>query len=125
MSIFTEFKNYKELIPISCVGLLAGIASYYADDAPKRIIKVIITSSFLTILVFTILTMSDLPYLAKVGIAAGAGYFGIDKSLELIQKLLAFKNRNQSPPIDANTAVKQEDINRLLAEKNQKEKEQK
>lgn len=111
--ILEHFKDYNELFPILFVGLFAGLASYYADDSRKKIVKVVLTSLFLTLLVFTLLTMADLPYLAKVGISAGAGYFGIDKSLELIQKLLSLKNQNKSV-IDSNTAQKQEDINRIL-----------
>lgn len=93
--ILTQFSDFKELIPILFVGLFAGLASYYADDSNKKIAKIIITSTFLTLLVFTILTAADLPYLARVGISAGAGYFGIDKSLELIQRLLSLKNQRK------------------------------
>lgn len=101
--LIQQFSDFKELIPIFCVGLFAGLASYYADDSNKKITKIVITSTFLTLLVFTILTMADLPYLAKVGISAGAGYFGIEKSLELIQKLLSLKNQRKEESKNADS----------------------
>lgn len=96
LELMPHLKHYLELIPVSLVALFAGIISYFNGDKAQRsksyAIKVIITSAFLALTAYTILSATDLPYLAKVGISAMIGFFGIDKSIELVQKLLSLKN---------------------------------
>lgn len=97
-ALLTQIENYIELIPVVFVGLFAGLISYLQSEEEnqnkkmKYIFKVIITSSFLTLIVFSILTATNLPYLACVGISAGVGYFGIDKAIEVAQKLISLKS---------------------------------
>lgn len=96
---FPNLHNYIELIPVGIVGILAGIISYLQNTQTcsdkyrnlKHTLKVIVTSSFLTILTYSILTATSLPYLGNVGISAAVGYFGIDRAIELAQKLLNLK----------------------------------
>lgn len=95
--------NYIELLPVCFVGIFAGFISYLQIDAEekkqgsfKHILRVVITSSFLTLVVFSILTATNLPYLACVGISAGVGYFGIDKAIDLAQKLINLKGSKET-----------------------------
>lgn len=97
LELMPHLKHYLELIPVSLVALFAGIISYFngvdkAQRSKSYAIKVIITSAFLALTAYTILSATDLPYLAKVGISAMIGFFGIDKTIELVQKLLSLKN---------------------------------
>lgn len=91
LEIFPNLKHYIELIPVCMVGLFSGAAGYYGDGeqekSGKRAIKSLITSSFLCVMAYSMLTALDsIPYLARVGIAAAIGYFGIERALEIIKK---------------------------------------
>lgn len=93
--------EYKVLIPLLLVGLLSGVmrvlnAPDNEKDTKAEVIKIMLTSLFLTILCFSILTaIESLPYLARVGISAFVGYFGIDKALDLIKKLLELRGQRK------------------------------
>ena len=96
MTIFPNLKEYTQLLPVSMVGLLSGVVSYYGAESRnlKEAFRIVITSMFLTLMVYSILSATDLPYLARVGISAFIGYFGVDKAIELVQNILAFRNNN-------------------------------
>ncbi len=99
MEYFNDFKAFLPLIPLLLIGLIAGLVNVFNLEAQSRtreaIVKNMITSSFLCALTFTILEATDLPYLARVGISASIAYFGIDKAIEIVQKLLSMKNNNK------------------------------
>ncbi|WP_121022324.1 phage holin family protein [Helicobacter vulpis] len=88
-----HFQEYAELLPIALIGLLAGGLNYF--EAPqaslRRALVVVITSSFICLCVFTMLSATALPYMAKVGLSASVGYFGVDKAIELIKNILSLK----------------------------------
>lgn len=93
--------DYLELIPICVIGLLAGSISFFNKPAEgtkqwKIAIKSIITSSFLAVVSYAILSATNLPYLASVGIATAIAYFGVQDSLELIKQLLSLRNGNDT-----------------------------
>lgn len=99
LEIFPNLIHYIELAPVLCVSLLAGIASFYNqtnDDGSvktkKDAMRVIGTSAFLGLISYSLLSATDLPYLARVGISATIGFFGIDKTIEIVQKLLSLRN---------------------------------
>ena len=94
-------EHYIELLPIAVVGLLAGIVSFFNEEAQegaehchpfKAALKSLLTSSFLCVMVYALLSATDLPYLARVGISAAIGFFGVEKAISLAKELLAFKN---------------------------------
>lgn len=95
---FPNITHYLQLLPVSLVAILAGVVNYLGQDychkSKMQTFKVVCTSAFLALLTYSILTATDLPYLAKVGISAAVGYFGIDKAIELVQKLLSLRNNN-------------------------------
>lgn len=100
LEIFPNLKHYLELVPICMVGLIAGVASYFGDGDEQRClrrgIKAIITSTFLCVVTYSMLGMIEgIPYLAKVGVGATIGYFGIDKTIELLHKLKGVKSATQ------------------------------
>lgn len=99
LDLFPNLVQYLELLPVSCVAILSGAAHYFnlADRGTTEqsklfyAIKIVFTSAFLAILVYAILSATDLPYLAKVGISAAVGYFGIDKAIEIAQKAMSLR----------------------------------
>lgn len=89
--------EYLELIPICIIGFIAGFVSHLDVFQTKQwgsLIKAVLVSSFLGTTTYTLLSATDLPYLACVGVSAAVAYFGIDGSLQFIEKLMALKNGN-------------------------------
>lgn len=96
--LFPNLHKYLELFPVCLMGLLSGVVSYFnsktephTQGAFTTVVKSIITCAFLAIISYAILSATDLPYLAKVGISCAIGYFGIDKAIELAQKMINLK----------------------------------
>ncbi|TSA80118.1 hypothetical protein FNE76_07615 [Helicobacter mehlei] len=89
----THLEEMLELIPIALVGLLAGGLNYFnnAEQSARNALVVVLTSSFLCICAFGILSATDLPYLAKVGVSAAIGYLGLDNALEVVKKILGLR----------------------------------
>ncbi|MCX2717817.1 phage holin family protein [Helicobacter sp. MIT 21-1697] len=94
-------EHYIELLPIALVGILAGIVSFFNEESQEQAqhrsslkvaLKSLLTSSFLCVIVYAVLSATDLPYLARVGISAAIGFFGVEKAISLAKELLAFKN---------------------------------
>lgn len=102
LEIFPNLKHYTQLLPVCFVGIFAGIVNYLQvkrndcdlDDRYniKATLKTVITSTFLTLLTYSILTATNLPYLACVGISATVGYFGLDKAIEIVQKIISLRS---------------------------------
>lgn len=98
VTVFPELLHYLELIPVLVVSILAGVVSYYnrdSGDIPEtksQAFKNIGTSAFLGVVTYSILSAVDLQYLAKIGISSCVAFFGIDKSIELVQKLLSLRS---------------------------------
>lgn len=99
LEIFPNLIHYVELFPVFIVALLAGLVSFYNQvneyGTPKTkrdAVRIIGTSAFLGLISYSLLSATDLPYLARVGISAAIGFFGIDKTIEIVQKLLSLRN---------------------------------
>ena len=104
--IFPNLGKYLELMPVCLMGLLSGIVSYFngsakdSNNAYKQAVKNILTCAFLAILSYSILSATDLPYLAKVGISCAVGFFGVDKAIEIAQTLIAMKGSRTTEQVD-------------------------
>lgn len=88
--------SYLELIPIILVGLLAGFmgALDNKDDMKQGLregLKRVVISSFLCVVCYSILSATDLPYLAKVGVSACVGFLGLDKAVGLVKEFLSLR----------------------------------
>ncbi|WP_104691082.1 phage holin family protein [Helicobacter heilmannii] len=87
-----SIEEYIQLVPVLLIGLLAGGLNYFNNtdgtSTIKRALMVVCTSGFICTCVFTMLSSTQLPYMAKVGISASVGYFGIDRAIEVVQKIL-------------------------------------
>ncbi|MFC3847584.1 phage holin family protein [Helicobacter baculiformis] len=82
-----------QLLPIWLIGLLAGALNYFTNEKQslKQAIGIVLTSSFVCSCVFAILSATDLPYLARVGMSASVGYFGIERALDILKNLINIK----------------------------------
>lgn len=105
--LFPNIHKYLELMPVLLMGILSGIVSYFNNvcdndlrKAYKQAFKSILTCAFLAILSYSILSATDLPYLAKVGISCAIGFFGIDKAIEIVQKIIALKGARTTEQVD-------------------------
>lgn len=91
-----SLNQYLDLLPIMLVGLLAGFMSALdnSEDIKKCFkiaIKRIILSIFLCVVAYSILSATDLPYLARVGISACIGFLGIERAIAYAKEILSFK----------------------------------
>lgn len=97
MDLFTHFKllEYLQLLPIGLIGLLAGVLKYFSDTntSLRRACVIVATSSFICLCVFSLLSATTLPYLARVGLSASVGYFGIDKAIDLVKNILSLRKQ--------------------------------
>lgn len=103
--ILPNLPAYIELLPVFVIGLCSGIVAFFSDDKSENhtklyAIKCIITSAFITIIMYSILAATDLPYLAKVGISCAVGFFGVDKAIEIAQTLIAMKGSRTTEQVD-------------------------
>ena len=102
--IFPNLPAYIELLPVFVIGLCSGIVAFFSDKSENHTkfyaIKCIITSAFITIIMYSILAATDLPYLAKVGISCAVGFFGVDKAIEIVQKIIALKGARTTEQVD-------------------------
>lgn len=99
MDLIALFNEFKPLLPLFLVGFASGgmkilNAPHEERDTALEVIRIILTSLFLTLICFAILTSIDsLPYLAKVGISAFVGYFGVERALDFAKRLLELRGQ--------------------------------
>lgn len=98
----SEIEELVSLLPILIISFFVGLASFFTQKEAEmdksviivNLLKQVLMSIVLCLIVYSILTMSDLPYLAKIGISCAVGFFGIDKALSIVQNILNLKNSN-------------------------------
>ncbi len=97
--LFPNLAHYLELFPVSFVAILAGVMNYLGQEKHNKdlilTLRVVATSAFLALITYSILSATDLPYLARVGLSAAVGYFGIDNAIDIVQKLIALKSNKR------------------------------
>ncbi|MDA3967368.1 phage holin family protein [Helicobacter sp. WB40] len=93
--------EYLELMPIMLVGLVSGFVGALDGvnkegvcnkEALKEGAKKMLVSTFVCVVAFSILSATELPYLAKVGISAVIGFLGFDRAISLVKELIALKS---------------------------------
>ena len=91
--ISAHVEEFLELVPIGLIGILAGGLNYFNSphETIRHALVVVITSAFLCICAFAMLSATDLAYLAKVGISAAVGYLGLDNAVEVVKKILSLR----------------------------------
>lgn len=97
-----EFEQLISLAPILIISFFVGVASFFTQQEKevdraemiKNLLKQVLLSIVLCVIVYSILSATDLPYLAKIGISCAVGFFGIDKALSIVQSILNLKSPN-------------------------------
>lgn len=89
---------YFEIAPVVLLGIICGLISFFRqDDADnedatiKTFIANGLTSFGMCIICYAILDSVDLSYMSRLGISGFIGIFGVDKALDLAQKLLSLR----------------------------------
>ena len=104
VEIFPHLPDYLELVPVFVIGLCSGLVAFFSDKSDNYTkfyaFKSILTSAFLTIVMYGILSSTDLPYLAKVMFSCAVGFFGVDRAIEIAQKLIAMKGSRTTDEVD-------------------------
>ena len=105
VEIFPHLPAYLELVPVFVIGLCSGLVAFFSDKSDNHTkfyaFKSILTSAFLTIVIYGILSSTDLPYLAKVMFSCAVGFFGVDRAIEIAQRLIAMKGSRSSDEVDS------------------------
>lgn len=90
---FYEYKTFIELLPIFIYGAFAGLASYLnGSDENKNIGKVFKVAMFNSVLCAAIYGLSrelGLSYLAAISLGAFISLMGLDKTLDIGDKVLS------------------------------------
>lgn len=83
--------NFIDLIPVCFAGILSGLASYFLENEENCFWKKIVYAETVSILIYMILTATDLNYMARIGIAAFVAFIGLEKALDLVQQILSYR----------------------------------
>lgn len=100
-----------ELLPIAIIGLLVGGISYFADKEEdnkngeddnkckkekEKNLKDAVAHTFYSlvvcVIIYACLDATDLPYLAKVGVASAVSFFGIDNIMSIVERVIALRS---------------------------------
>lgn len=101
--LLPNLDKYLELIPVAFMALTTGAVSYFNSDEKsgiKQAIKSITYCAIIAILTYSMLSATDLPYLAKVGISCSLGFFGVDKALDIVSRVIELKGRRTIDQVD-------------------------
>lgn len=100
-----EVEQIISLVPILIISIMVGLASYFtksnesneSNEKPYKVFfKQMIFSITICIMVYSILSATDLPYLAKIGISSAVAFFGIEQALSIVQTIISLKNGNKN-----------------------------
>lgn len=99
-----ELEQLISLSPILIIGLFIGMASFFSQQQGniskktmlKQLTRDVLTSVILCFIVYTMLSLTEFPYMAKIGIASAIGFFGIDNAIVIIQKILSLKDHKNN-----------------------------
>lgn len=78
-----------EFLPLFGIAIMAGVVEATKAERATlmRLINSFMSALFLCISLFLALSMTDLNYIARLGIAGLFSYIGADKAIEILLKL--------------------------------------
>ena len=95
--------SYNELyaiLPCIILGIFCGIASYFQNylrdekfkPSKGKLVANGLTSAILSFVIFAVLDSTDLTFMTKIAISASVAFLGIDKALDLVERLLRLRS---------------------------------
>lgn len=97
--------NYQEILmilPAIILGFCVGTANYFQDYARgdrepsfRRFLGNFFTSGMLCFIIFAILDGTGLSFLQKLGISSLVSFLGIEKAIEMAERLLQMAKANK------------------------------
>ena len=98
------FDEYIAIIPCLVLGFLIGLANYFKPllenhnfrGSWHRMFASMLSSSVLSFIIFAILDSTDLTFMTKLAISCAVAFLGIDKAVDLIERLLNLHKRGNS-----------------------------
>lgn len=90
------------ILPCIMLGLFCGVASYFQnylkdeeDFKPSRgkLVAKGLTSAILSFIIFAILDSTDLTFMTKLAISSAVAFLGIDKALDVVERLLRLRSQ--------------------------------
>lgn len=117
-----EVEQILSLLPIVVISVMVGLASYFtksnedienenSSEKPYKVfLKQMTLSITICIMVYSILSATDLPYLAKIGISSAMAFFGIEQALNIIQTIISLKNGNKEAKDKAKGCKDEKDV---------------
>lgn len=96
--------SYDELyavLPCIVLGIFCGVASYFQnylkdeDFKPNKgkLVANGLTSAILSFVIFAILDSTDLSFMTKLAISSAVSFLGIDKALDVVERLLRLRSQ--------------------------------
>lgn len=96
--------SYQELyaiIPCIFLGLGSGCASYFSNflthedyhGSWRKMIGTTLSSGIIAFIVFALLDSTNLTFMTKLALSAAVSFLGIDKALDLAQKILNLRGQ--------------------------------
>lgn len=89
------------ILPCIVLGIFCGIASYfknYLNDekfkpSKGKLVANGLTSAVLSFIIFAILDDTDLTFMTKLAISSAVAFLGIDKALDVVERLLRLRSQ--------------------------------
>lgn len=95
--------TYDELyaiLPCIVLGIFCGVASYFQnylrdesfEPNKGKLVANGLTSAILSFIIFAILDSTDLTFMTKLAISAAVAFLGINKALDVVERLLRLRS---------------------------------
>lgn len=93
------FNEYLAIIPCLLLGFLVGVANYFKpfliDDGYKgscrKLFASAMSSVVVSFMIFAILDSTNLTFMTKLAISCAVAFLGIDKAIDLVERLLSLR----------------------------------
>lgn len=95
-----SYDEFGAILPCIILGIFCGIGSYFQNYLNNEDFKInkyklmanVFTSAILSFIIFAILDDTELTFMTKLSISSSVAFLGIDKALDLVERLLKLRN---------------------------------
>ncbi len=93
------FNEYMAIIPCLVLGFLVGVANYFkpfmSDDnyegTWRKFCASAMSSAILSFIIFAVLDGTALTFMTKLAISCAVAFLGIEKAMDLVERLLSLR----------------------------------